>query len=230
MRKSIKVTVLYNGNNSYTLNTSYSKAFVFNGSPEGFAKFLMKLKVSDNASKPKTIRNRKYMDMVNDIISGKDNIIWIWKHMLDKLNSTIYIEEIKMKKEVVLNYINSEIDTEKFIEELINTNDVSFDNNITPPDDSNLAGDTPGYDIDARNAFKTNSTDGEYASTLSTPDVIGTGDEEDISMDMNSEEPLSPTDSEDKQLKREVPPVMSYPAESSESDFYNKLDEFFDEM
>lgn len=93
-RKLYKVEVLWNQGNSFTLKYGGGNTKVFRGTPEAFAKYLQKIKASDNATEPRSKRQIRYMDMVNEIMSGRDHTIWVWDNMLKRVESMRIEEEI----------------------------------------------------------------------------------------------------------------------------------------
>lgn len=92
--KLIKCRIAWDGDKGWTLSWEKGQK-VFRGSAEGFTKFLMKLKVSDTESDPASRRQKKYVDIVNDIKSAGTGTVWVWQHMLKKYPSPFYSEEVK---------------------------------------------------------------------------------------------------------------------------------------
>ncbi len=110
MPKLIKVTVLWDGRNTFTLN--YEKGVrVFNGTKKAFAKFLQKVKASDNQTEPKSLRQIKYKDMVDEVVNGTDSTIWIWKHnLINKAPGMVHNESVGGIMSVYLEKLASEVD------------------------------------------------------------------------------------------------------------------------
>lgn len=116
-RKLYKVEVIWDQKNNFTLK--YGKNIkVFRGNPESFAKFLQKIKASDNATEPRSKRQIKYMDMVNEIMSGRDHTIWVWDNMMKRVESMKLTEEI-YPGAVYLDRYESDLFPKAFVEELI---------------------------------------------------------------------------------------------------------------
>jgi hypothetical protein len=102
MLKFIEKDTIQEGRNLYSVNVFYnreaqcfnlavnSKVKYFFGTPEEFTSFLKKVKASDSMTKPVSKRQVTYKQMVDDIISRKDNtiVIWsnIWKTIPNRLN------------------------------------------------------------------------------------------------------------------------------------------------
>jgi hypothetical protein len=117
-RKLYKVEVLWNQGNSFTLKYGGGQTKVFRGTPEAFAKFLQKIKASDNATEPRSKRQIRYMDIVNEIMSGKDHTIWVWDNMMKKVEARKLREEI-YPGTVYLDKYESDLFPKQQVEDLI---------------------------------------------------------------------------------------------------------------
>lgn len=82
-RKLFKVEI-HNQGNTWTLQWQGGYK-IFNGSSEDFRKYLVKIKASDSGTLPKSTRQKKYKDIVNDILKGKTRHIWVWKHKMKEI-------------------------------------------------------------------------------------------------------------------------------------------------
>lgn len=84
-RKLIRVSVLYDGARSWTLQ--WKGGFkVFRGSIEDFSKFLMKIKAKDDKESPRSFRSLTYINIAKEITNGSDIIIWVWEKDLKKIS------------------------------------------------------------------------------------------------------------------------------------------------
>jgi hypothetical protein len=94
-RSIVQCSVRYS-NNTFTINYP-SGPTVYNGTPEGFAKFLRKIGAKDSTN-PKSGRVYTFSEIVDRIVSGKDPVIYIWSNELNGLNSTVFNENINESK------------------------------------------------------------------------------------------------------------------------------------
>lgn len=100
-RSLIKVSVLYDGRGSYTLNYS-GGVHTFTGSVEEFAKFLRRVKASDDKVDPKSNRSETYLGMAHEITSGADPIIWLWSNILSQFKGIpIFMKDNKMEEKSI---------------------------------------------------------------------------------------------------------------------------------
>ena len=91
-RKLLDVKVVYNASsNCFNLTTNNTTKYFF-GSPEEFAKLLKNYKAKDSLTKPLSTRQVTYKQMVDDILTGKDNkvVMWdySWKNIPHRANIT----------------------------------------------------------------------------------------------------------------------------------------------
>ena len=84
-----KVTIIHDGNQSYTLSWN-GKTKVFRGTKEEFAKFLMKLKAKETDSLPKSARRIRYSDMADRASGGKSTSVFVWDYMLKRFPKASY--------------------------------------------------------------------------------------------------------------------------------------------
>lgn len=85
-RKLVKVSVLYDGGKSWTLQ--WTGGFhVFQGSQEDFGKFLRKLHVKDDKVEPHSFRSMKYQDISADITATGSSTIWVWAKDLKNIGA-----------------------------------------------------------------------------------------------------------------------------------------------
>jgi hypothetical protein len=80
MRYLVKAKVLWDGKDTWTIISDKNGTRVFRGNKEAFTKFLRKIKAKDNLHDPRSFRSLTYAGIVDEIISGKDNIIYVWGH------------------------------------------------------------------------------------------------------------------------------------------------------
>lgn len=86
-RRLVQVKVLYDGHQGWTLYWDNSSKFkVFYGTSEDFTKFLMKIKAKENDTLPKSLRNMKYSEIVDQIVNGTQHHLWVWETDLNSLN------------------------------------------------------------------------------------------------------------------------------------------------
>lgn len=99
MRYLVKCKVYKHGN-QWTLNSDKGGTRVFNGSIEGFAKFLRKIQAKDDAVDPKTFRSMTYMNIAQEIADGGDNVIYVWSNMWpdNGKKTKVYSEDKNMRK------------------------------------------------------------------------------------------------------------------------------------
>jgi hypothetical protein len=71
------------------------KKTLFKGKVENFIKFLQKIQAKDNMSSPRSERNYTYKQMVDSILNGTDNVIWVWNKFLDNIGKVVYTERKK---------------------------------------------------------------------------------------------------------------------------------------
>lgn len=91
IRSIIPVNVYWNGKGSFDLSFPGGHK-VFNGSPESFAKFLMKLQAKDSSSQPRSLRAMTYSSMVNEIMEGKNTLIYVWSNYMNNLKGLVFNE------------------------------------------------------------------------------------------------------------------------------------------
>ena len=90
--RSIVPVKVMQSNSFFTLTWNSggkTKRFVYKGDTEKFTKFLRKMQAKDDETSPNSTRGKKYGAIVDEIISGKDNQIWVWSTYLDKLPAVI---------------------------------------------------------------------------------------------------------------------------------------------
>lgn len=91
--KLVSMKVIWDGSDMFMMSFP-DESISFRGTPEGFAKFLKsKLHASDAITKPSSKRGVTYMDMVNAIMDGTCRNIWVWNHIVMKLDGRVYTEE-----------------------------------------------------------------------------------------------------------------------------------------
>lgn len=109
-RKLIKVEI-HNQGTTWTLQWSGGYK-VFSGSEEDFRKYLISIKASDSETLPKSTRNKKYKDIVDDIKKGRTRHVWVWKHKMKEstLNERyeIYHKNYFEAIDEVLEYVERE--------------------------------------------------------------------------------------------------------------------------
>ncbi len=108
-RKLIKVKIRYI-KDTWVLGYN-GKEKTFYGDDNGFKKILMRIKASDTQTDPKSVRNVKYMDMVQGIKKGKDNCIWIYDNVWNKL--PMFMKESKNEKINTLSRTNYKENNDK---------------------------------------------------------------------------------------------------------------------
>jgi len=84
MRYLVRIEVLFDGNSRWTMLFEQRQKIVF-GDKEQFARLLRKLGASDDKFDPKSFRSMTYKNIVEEIMEGKDRIIWIWSDILFRL-------------------------------------------------------------------------------------------------------------------------------------------------
>lgn len=85
------------------------------GSKEAFRTFLMKCQASDTMKDPPSLnRVKRYIDMVNDAISGRDHVVYIFSHMLPKQSVVTLSESCKES------FFDSDISVDKFLKKVMN--------------------------------------------------------------------------------------------------------------
>jgi hypothetical protein len=82
-RSLVQVRVRYE-NNTWTIQYNRSVR-VFHGNIEEFAKFLQRIKASDDKTEPRSVRNFTYMQIAQEIQTGSDPIIWVWSNILARM-------------------------------------------------------------------------------------------------------------------------------------------------
>jgi hypothetical protein len=82
-RRLIKVHVRYE-KDLWTLQYE-GTVRVFHGDVDSFAKFLQRIRACDDATQPRSVRNKTYMNMALEIQDGSDPNIWIWSTVLSKM-------------------------------------------------------------------------------------------------------------------------------------------------
>lgn len=96
-RKLLRIRV-YKNNLGYTLiGNNVSKNFF--GDDYQFRLFLKRIKASDSTTKPISQRQTTYTQMLQDIISKKDNVIVVWDYIWNKLNDRIALNESLQEKD-----------------------------------------------------------------------------------------------------------------------------------
>ncbi len=83
MRKLERVRV-FNDGRKWSLMLP-GRSFSFLGNQEDFKLFLRRIKASDSETQPKSKRKQPYATMVQNIVSGENTYIWLWKHILDAI-------------------------------------------------------------------------------------------------------------------------------------------------
>lgn len=77
-RHLVKVEVIWDGQDGWTLKYDNRKTKVFRGDKTAFAKYLQKIQAKDDMTSPKSVRNETYKEIVDDIVLNRDRIIWVW--------------------------------------------------------------------------------------------------------------------------------------------------------
>lgn len=90
-RSLIKVEIHWDGGKGWVMQYPHGYK-VFHGSPEGFAKFMRKLKASDSVSEPASVRNMTYLQIAQELMVGKTRHVWIWSNILNQLTSSVFSE------------------------------------------------------------------------------------------------------------------------------------------
>jgi hypothetical protein len=83
MRRLYKIRVECQGNNLYffrVVNYDNIKSLTLRTSKEGLRKFLIRIKAKDTKTTPSSMRGITYKIMVDDILTGIDNEIWVWSN------------------------------------------------------------------------------------------------------------------------------------------------------
>ncbi len=102
MRKLVKVRV-FNAGHKWSLMIP-GKSFTFLGSQKKFQLFLKNIQAADCTTDPRSTRNKTYISMASDIVSGSHNEIWVWSNIIDKLPPfTRYNEEIILDQDFRIN-------------------------------------------------------------------------------------------------------------------------------
>ena len=82
MRYLIKVNVVYDGKNNWTLQADHGLGIkTFHGTPEQFTKLLRRLKASNSNDDPRSYRTISYSDMCDRLKNGLDRQVYIWSFM-----------------------------------------------------------------------------------------------------------------------------------------------------
>lgn len=87
-RKLLKVKVINDGGTGWVLSYRGGQK-VFHGDVDEFAKFLQKIKASDNETAPRSTRNKTYKNIAQEIQTGTDRIIWVWNTNMKKIDGTV---------------------------------------------------------------------------------------------------------------------------------------------
>jgi hypothetical protein len=93
IRSLVQCSCYWSGSNSFSINYPGGH-HVFNGSPDEFARFLSQVQAKD-ASLPKSQRNISYKQMVQNIVDGKDPVIYIWSSFLNSLKGNVQTQPNK---------------------------------------------------------------------------------------------------------------------------------------
>jgi hypothetical protein len=101
IRSLVQVSISYSDKGAFTLRW-INGTKVYNGSPTGFAKFLMQIKAKDTATTPKSFRNFTYREIVQRIMDGNDKSVWVWSNILNKIKQSpgLTIFESNLKENV----------------------------------------------------------------------------------------------------------------------------------
>lgn len=81
----IKVKILFNGSNGWTLSWNSSKFKTVYGSEDEFAKFLRSIQAKDDETSPNSKRGLTYLNMAKEAANGSDTTIWVWEKYLSKI-------------------------------------------------------------------------------------------------------------------------------------------------
>jgi hypothetical protein len=85
-RKLYKINVMYDSfSNCFCLNYNGDNKIVY-AEPDNFRKFLRKIKAKDSLTKPVSLRQVTYKQMVDAIIDGSDNKIIVWSNIWNKID------------------------------------------------------------------------------------------------------------------------------------------------
>lgn len=83
-RKLIKVTILHDGSNAWTLQWK-GGVKVVRGEREDLVRVLKRIKAKDNQGVPRSNRVLRYSDIVDEVTDGTDLTVWVWEKDLKTL-------------------------------------------------------------------------------------------------------------------------------------------------
>jgi hypothetical protein len=94
----VRVEVYSTGNNWALQWEGGNKTFL--GTKEQFAKFLQRIKAADDREDPRSYRSMRYVDIASEIQNGSDRVIWVYKHMIPKMNeaTVLTLSQIDLKE------------------------------------------------------------------------------------------------------------------------------------
>jgi len=92
LRNLILIDVFWNGKTGWSMS-SLAGNRVYNGSPQSFCKFLRQLQAKD-VSNPRSQRNITYMEIVDNIMTGKEHGFYVWSNIYNRFPKMIYNEVI----------------------------------------------------------------------------------------------------------------------------------------
>jgi hypothetical protein len=96
IRSLVQINIYWNGKNSFSMNWPGGNK-VFNGSPEGFAKFLRRIGAKESSSYPRSERYKTYSQIVDDIVTAKDPNVYCWSNILADIPERILNENFLLK-------------------------------------------------------------------------------------------------------------------------------------
>lgn len=106
-RHLVKVDIQYTSPSSFTLRYEGGMK-TFYGSMEDFARFLRRLKASDDKNDPRSYRSMTFKAMAQEAMDGTDTVVWVWSNILNPYLSRKMTIEKKFKETTVIrkNFMN----------------------------------------------------------------------------------------------------------------------------
>lgn len=102
-RKLLKIHVVQGIPGSFIMsNNGDTKVFV--GTLDQFIDFLRQNKVSDSDTNPRSIRNKTYSEIADDIVSGKNTSFIVWDYKWNIIRDRIHLQEKSASKTLQKNY------------------------------------------------------------------------------------------------------------------------------
>ena len=83
-RKLLRIRVDCQGESQFyfrVVNDQGYRDYTLRGTPAGLHKFLKRIKAKDTNTSPNSLRGITYHEMLDGIINGNNNEIWVWSYM-----------------------------------------------------------------------------------------------------------------------------------------------------